>query len=203
MLQDHPHVRGDNCTPGNARCTTVGSPPRAWGQPRPRHASRFDQQDHPHVRGDNVACRVACCGHPGSPPRAWGQPAGVNIYSAGARITPTCVGTTSRRPGRNRSGKDHPHVRGDNILARKGDRCIAGSPPRAWGQPAVRVVCVIDHRITPTCVGTTGCKLSAFGRVRITPTCVGTTNPKWKAPGVDEDHPHVRGDNCRAAAGSN
>ena len=132
----HPHARGDNDSASSAtgrrlrftptrvgttdRCGSTtrrfdGSPPRAWGQPRPScrrlpgtlrftptrvgttltsTASRCRMTVHPHARGDNDADAAS--------------------GATSTRFTPTRVGTTVR---------DAP---------RHAPRY--GSPPRAWGQ---------------------------------------------------------------------
>ena len=69
----------------------------------------------------------------------------------------------------------HPHGRGDN--APNAPRCASaiGSPPRAWGQCRRWACARLDHRFTPTGVGTI-----RVGRFGIPMTTV---------------HPHGRGDN--------
>ena len=196
-------MRGDNLGAEVMLDYASGSPPRAWGQLYPRECSLHNSRITPTCVGTTSPAPRIPVRSTGSPPRAWGQRSVQGSLLRSSRITPTCVGTTGGREHLFRRGKDHPHVRGDNFSSSWQESQRQGSPPRAWGQHPCPEGGSLHSRITPTCVGTTGCKLSAFGRVRITPTCVGTTNPKWKAPGVDEDHPHVRGDNCRAAAGSN
>ena len=51
----------------------------------------------------------------------------------------------------------------------------AGSPPRAWGQQDGTTYALCGDRFTPTCVGTTGKKLTRDRKLSV--------------------HPHVRGDN--------
>ena len=89
----HPHGRGDNMTAILQAATSIGSPPRAWGQyvlERGDDAvARFTPTGvgtmnglmaqaranavHPHGRGDNVVLCRCVAFWPGSPPRAWGQ----------------------------------------------------------------------------------------------------------------------------------
>ena len=92
----------------------IGSPPRAWGQPRPRAGHSYEDRFtptcvgttsitsprktlfpvHPHVRGDNAWERVNEKLLNGSPPRAWGQQIRSQRLQGHRRFTPTCVGTT-------------------------------------------------------------------------------------------------------------
>ncbi len=191
----HPHVRGDNRRICERLNTTVGPPPRAWGQrwrPRqPKAASRSTPTCvgttrpyrlqmsrppvHPHVRGDNPSMRSSASLRSGPPPRAWGQLGRVVRRTWHWRSTPTCVGTTRRLCPHAPTGTVHPHVRGDNAPPETPTNLGAGPPPRAWGQR------VGPHRRR---------------RVeRSTPTCVGTTPLLGLRRLVRQVHPHVRGDN--------
>jgi len=137
------------------------------------------------------------------------------------RITPTCVGRTTRGTRTGRSSADHPHVRGEDPPARTCSKRSTGSPPRAWGGPTSPDLFEAFNRITPTCVGRTGrqhlvCRGMSgspprawggptIGEVlrrlrRITPTCVGRTPPP-RRPGVwAGDHPHVRGEDASSSS---
>src|SRR5579862_4185311 len=96
------------------RSAQFGSPPHAWG---PRYSCRRRSgapSVHPHMRGDHNAVLVSDRAVDGSPPHAWGpRPAdGAGVFDG--RFTPTCVGTTSSRPGRSPVTPVHPHMRGDH-----------------------------------------------------------------------------------------
>ena len=91
------------------------------------------------------------------------------------RFTPTCVGTTLLFLCPSLCPPVHPHVRGDNLGWQQKLSCIAGSPPRAWGQQVSNEPVYFDFRFTPTCVGTT------------------STNESPEI--LHLVHPHVRGDN--------
>ena len=89
----HPHGRGDNAFSTHLWGSSLGSPPRAWGQseglPRETRTRRFTPTGvgtichcaatavrlsvHPHGRGDNGVNGWHPHYHAGSPPRAWGQ----------------------------------------------------------------------------------------------------------------------------------
>ena len=110
---------------------------------------------HPHVRGDNPDTKLLREIIAGSPPRAWGQSAHERQKRTYRRFTPTCVGTTHASIGVQGMYAVHPHVRGDNVYGYFAIPALHGSPPRAWGQPALRDRFRFRSRFTPTCVGTT------------------------------------------------
>ncbi len=171
----HPHGRGDNRLVGGGRTGKIGSPPRAWGQLLMRYtascAPRFTPTGvgtttccsrssarssvHPHGRGDNNPSCVRTSSTSGSPPRAWGQRRIAGVVDNAARFTPTGVGTTSMMCACWNMPSVHPHGRGDNRRWVDEYGIIAGSPPRAWGQPIVWFVHDGSIRFTPTGVGTT------------------------------------------------
>ena len=109
----HPHGRGDNMTAILEAATSIGSPPRAWGQSLTARAGSISRRftptgvgtmlDNPDLCcysrftptgvgtiGDNAA-RVRV--YAGSPPRAWGQLATAWVNDVLPRFTPTGVGT--------------------------------------------------------------------------------------------------------------
>ena len=196
----HPHVRGEDVTGSLAAQAPAGSPPRAWGG----RARRADQRRrrrltptcvgrttipgqvawvlpaHPHVRGEDTRSPTNRPGCGGSPPRAWGgrfvgHPVGRTI-----RLTPTCVGRTSRLRTRRWYFPAHPHVRGEDSSTTRRLSWCCGSPPRAWGG--------LQRRL--------GVEL----RKRLTPTCVGRTAAATPSPRRPTAHPHVRGEDEGAAA---
>ena len=69
----------------------------------------------------------------------------------------------------------HPHGRGDNVPLRTVTTSGHGSPPRAWGQWPILVLC---RRVA-----------------RFTPTGVGTMSDAHSRESSDTVHPHGRGDN--------
>src|SRR3990172_6697129 len=115
----------------------LGTPPRAWGQllaggcnrkgirntptcvgtTRSKAGDHQTGTEHPHVRGDNSIVEATIDQGEGTPPRAWGQPVGVWCHLVDVRNTPTCVGTTLAGVRAGGETQEHPHVRGDNIIA--------------------------------------------------------------------------------------
>jgi len=151
----HPHVRGEDGSPGGKYSTHIGSPPRAWGRRlnqtvlagrfrfTPTCVGKTSWQRvlsgtcavHPHVRGEDRRLRRSSASGIGSPPRAWGRRWGPLLAPRGNRFTPTCVGKTLISQRQQRPSSVHPHVRGED----------ADDPVRQ----------VPRGRFTPTCVGKT------------------------------------------------
>jgi len=130
---DQPHVRGDRLSVKFELSYANGSPPHAWGQLDPVVARQPIVRitptcvgtaiyltsnapglpDHPHVRGDGETQAESGSWSFGSPPRAWGRLSVLAFVDRHLRITPTCVGTASRKRNTRPLWTDHPHVRGD------------------------------------------------------------------------------------------
>ena len=180
------------------RRSAHGSPPRAWGQSGRRAPGRVRIRFtptgvgtmvlpvvcfllwsvHPHGRGDNWETAGRVYRASGSPPRAWGQSGQSWRDAAGARFTPTGVGTIMSITLSLRGLTVHPHGRGDNHPDPRTARAPTGSPPRAWGQ-SVNAPSISWY-------------------VRFTPTGVGTMLRRVGRCGSASVHPHGRGDNLGA-----
>ena len=155
-LAVHPHGRGDNMNDILNAATSIGSPPRAWGQFRIDYlVATYDRftptgvgtmqcglnqihslSVHPHGRGDNAGHHVFDVDAAGSPPRAWGQFHRLPLDRPALRFTPTGVGTMVGLAVAGASRAVHPHGRGDNNWSFIPPPRTGGSPPRAWGQCA-------------------------------------------------------------------
>ena len=110
----------------------------------------------------------------GSPPRARGKELRHRKRCGAGGITPACAGK-SLDFGCIVSGKrDHPRVRGEKVLFRRGLRSALGSPPRARGKDIELVHPDVVVRITPACAGK---RYGKRGRLKIY-----------------QDHPRVRGE---------
>ena len=171
----HPHVRGEDPTDDVRRIWRSGSPPRAWGGRRDSSAKTARRrltptcvgrtpayrglpptvEAHPHVRGEDLGVLGDHPNTAGSPPRAWGGQRPPAACWGSFRLTPTCVGRTDNTGrGAARRGA-HPHVRGEDPDDAGERNPGKGSPPRAWGGPALEETPQICGRLTPTCVGRT------------------------------------------------
>ena len=201
-LLKHPHVRGEDSKAQLFRASIRETPPRAWG----RHTlarlyamrngntptcvgkttalstPRISRKKHPHVRGEDCASSSFLVKLVETPPRAWGrQPAHV-AHGTGEGNTPTCVGKTTADDSERRTGRKHPHVRGEDLnLGVAGGQSIE-TPPRAWGRLLYVSNCALSTRNTPTCVGKTFPKISMAFTVK--------------------KHPHVRGEDSPLANAS-
>ena len=148
------------------------------------------------MRGEDAKCVRAALELIGSPPHAWGRRSAGAAVAIGIRFTPTCVGKTTTNTPSLFSSPVHPHMRGEDILARLGEPpapvhphmrgedqtpwgkpvFYAGSPPHAWGRLLGLLLLGSLVRFTPTCVGK---------------TCA--TAIRWLPRAV---HPHMRGEDA-------
>ena len=156
--EDHPHVCGEYLALRMAKRLPEGSPPRVWGilrqqqtthsgngitptcvgnTDRPRVASH-QPWDHPHVCGEYGSWFLKGSDAWGSPPRVWGIRFHRRRIQLRHRITPTCVGNTTRSRGTTGRTWDHPHVCGEYPYRRRTRGPRPGSPPRVWGIPLGR-----------------------------------------------------------------
>ncbi len=133
------------------------------------------EADHPHARGENSHGETADIKIDGPSPRAWGERSSFLFGYLNQRTIPTRVGRTYRERYPGMHPTDHPHARGENIIAHHVSVAISGPSPRAWGEPSLLVLAVIRLRTIPTRVGRTSCRLF---------------HQSFAA-----DHPHARGEN--------
>ena len=90
------------------------------------------------------------------------------------RFTPTHVGKALESGCSTRSGRVHPHARGESGKLPSVGAFLHGSPPRTWGKLFLAEGKVVGHRFTPTCVGKASKK---------------ALRASWHSV-----HPHVRGE---------
>ena len=113
-FEDHPHLRGEYCSPVVLSLSKAGSPPLAWGIPgdtactahhagitptcvgntRAQDLLSLAVKDHPHLRGEYLPSLIKNTRVEGSPPLAWGILSHLLSSKKQSRITPTCVGNT-------------------------------------------------------------------------------------------------------------
>ncbi len=171
----HPHERGEDKPSAPSSVTTMETPPRAWGRPRPhmrpmRYArntptsvgktkayppARRRGWKHPHERGEDIDNRLNRVGESETPPRAWGRPGGGQRGPICPGNTPTSVGKTCTCPASPSCCWKHPHERGEDDPA---PRVVSGqeeTPPRAWGRRHQQQRCPAEVGNTPTSVGKT------------------------------------------------
>ena len=168
-------MRGEDCSSSRARITTCGSPPHARGRPTApsRSGSRAritpacagktpsisctspSSQDHPRMRGEDDLMVIGELEDLGSPPHARGRLVHDNGHGCAVRITPACAGKTSFDRYESHSSRDHPRMRGEDVLRLGDSEGLVGSPPHARGRPLMGQSGTREIRITPACAGKT------------------------------------------------
>ena len=133
--------------------------------------------DHPRMRGEDSFAPTAPSSTHGSPPHARGRQAAIGHVDNSVRITPACAGKTATPSAAPSRTKDHPRMRGEDILFILYCSMIAGSPPHARG------------RLTNL--------LSSSGKKGITPACAGKTVFGERPECHRRDHPRMRGEDLR------
>mgnify|MGYP000915057780 CR=1 FL=1 len=113
--------------------------------------------DHPRMRGEDSLINVTQCVVVGSPPHARGRPSNVWRSPSCEGITPACAGKTDIGVNISYVRRDHPRMRGEDLLPPQGKRLQEGSPPHARGRRATTSVYVRATWITPACAGKTPC----------------------------------------------
>ena len=195
---DHPRVRGEQPVDPTHDDLHRGSPPRARGADLVHRSARQRRRitpacagsstripvpattagDHPRVRGEQTLPLPYAGSRLGSPPRARGAAKQVGAAVIVDRITPACAGSRAELVVLNRSPRDHPRVRGEQVHTPGRGRSVLGSPPRARGAEVTRAPPSGSHGITPACAGSR-CRPST------------ATRRRW-------DHPRVRGEQGEA-----
>ena len=168
-------MRGENLTVGTDRLFIIGSPPLARGKPHFQTFSRkflritpacagktcgvitivMHFRDHPRLRGENSYFFPHIPKSMGSPPLARGKLLQLPTQQELLRITPACAGKTIMSSNASSLIKDHPRLRGENLLLSFLTSNLVGSPPRARGKSPSRLKCSLPSRITPACAGKT------------------------------------------------
>ena len=91
----------------------------------------------------------------GSPPHARGRLTPFSGRPVDKRITPACAGKTVRQFVADRTFRDHPRMRGEDLWRKLGRTLILGSPPHARGRRSSRQSASDLRGITPACAGKT------------------------------------------------
>ena len=159
------------------RTRARGITPAHAGKTQLRPFVELKVWDHPRVCGETWDGDYMADKRSGSPPRVRGKRLLRRPLPSRRGITPACAGKTRRLSLRHRSGRDHPHVCGENSLFLCFFGSVVGSPPRVWGK---RPQC---WRRRP--------------RGGITPACAGKTHVGNDAHGAVRDHPRVCGENTK------
>ena len=113
--RDHPRIRGEHSTSGDALCMKVGSSPHTRGAPPMVSVSMSWPADHPRIRGEHFDERLVRVSRGGSSPHTRGAPHGF--------------------PFESRSCPDHPRIRGEHGNMGSLASRIMGSSPHTRGAP--------------------------------------------------------------------
>ena len=137
--------------------------------------------DHPRIRGEHKNIIIACVCWSGSSPHTRGAPTATNASSPTVRIIPAYAGSTAHLLSGAPRRADHPRIRGEHRTVPKHCQMAEGSSPHTRGARRRRVGELGLGRIIPAYAGSTPCRLRR-------------TVPK-------QDHPRIRGEHSRGAAG--
>ena len=150
---DHPRLRGEQLYDALNPTVGWGSPPLARGtvkslsQPfnicgiTPACAgNRYSMgeagsgnRDHPRLRGEQISIAHKSCCIVGSPPLARGTVHCLQYGIRHLRITPACAGNRPCTPIMRYTIRDHPRLRGEQLLCQPREKLLPGSPPLARG----------------------------------------------------------------------
>ena len=188
-------MRGENKSFTVSSSQSRGSPPLARGKPIKNEFQAYKNRitpacagktatsaikcnlckDHPRLRGENNLLHLRLSILVGSPPLARGKRSRAQLANLAIRITPACAGKTQYQSNFPFDHKDHPRLRGENIVTFLDIIVKIGSPPLARGKLMDIDTLGIVPRITPACAGKTAC-FNSWGNAR-------------------KDHPRLRGEN--------
>ena len=166
-------MRGENADEGMSEVIGLGSPPHARGKwlvsglmniqsgITPACAGKILSwrrmirilRDHPRMRGENVGAAMVYLRDRGSPPHARGKSAQALGDGDHTGITPACAGKMSAPPDTDKPHRDHPRMRGENMLMYRRLMAGSGSPPHARGKWPETPAESHGWGITPACAG--------------------------------------------------
>ena len=168
-------MRGEDFAGPDPKSTETGSPPHARGRPKrltrqtstdgitPACAGKTSLRllrtillrDHPRMRGEDDRRRARRRRDLGSPPHARGRRGEPGEIEASVRITPACAGKTSACSRCQPWRRDHPRMRGEDLVMLFRMILTPGSPPHARGRQRSSRSRQGTGRITPACAGKT------------------------------------------------
>ena len=113
----------------------------------------------------------------GLPPRMRGKMVDLSLQTLDLRITPAYARKSRTSAPALPGYRDHPRMRGENVLATSCRLRVLGSPPHARGKYILSIHAISNGGITPACAG----KIETAGA----------------PPGPPGDHPRMRGENIK------
>ena len=152
--RDHPRIRGENPSPQRTGRESLGSPPHTRGKCEdmpeeerikaitPAYAGKMLRRgfyvqllwDHPRIRGENPSPQRTGRESLGSPPHTRGKSCRSARVTSLSGITPAYAGKIPIRTICFSATRDHPRIRGENILFSNMAKPSSGSPPHTRGK---------------------------------------------------------------------
>ena len=168
-------MRGEHLSRARSTLSQLGSSPHARGALPSSSASSFSSGiipacagstatsvrhsasawDHPRMRGEHFDRKALDATAKGSSPHARGALVNLTRLVANLGIIPACAGSTLRRMGRGRGGRDHPRMRGEHADGLSRGHPMAGSSPHARGARTRKRPRNRTSGIIPACAGST------------------------------------------------
>ena len=111
--------------------------------------------DHPRMRGEHESLSRRITVSWGSSPHARGALPFLIAHIFKLGIIPACTGSTTVRPGRSRTGRDHLRMRGEHMADAYKGLHIRGSSPYTRGARKQLDSVSIAPGIIPACAGST------------------------------------------------
>ena len=130
----HPHSRGENGLRNGETRTLIGFIPTRAGKIFNPDQRLLSSWVHPHSRGENVELMVSRTSCLGSSPLARGKSSMSNHGVMKEGFIPTRAGKILPREILGRPSPVHPHSRGENKSANRGNAPHDGSSPLARGK---------------------------------------------------------------------
>ena len=170
-----PHARG-RLEAGHGHLDELGITPACAGKTDGVFGECGRDLDHPRMRGEDVDKFIFPVANKGSPPHARGRHLDDRVWVRGERITPACAGKTESAGGKPVVKRDHPRMRGEDVVFLLLGMSIPGSPPHARGRRREHLTAVNPPMDHPRMRGEdrTPCS-GVLNPLWITPACAGKT----------------------------
>ena len=171
--------------------------------------------DHPRIRGEHYAAHKVAIEAGGSSPHTRGAPTAPVVRVAELGIIPAYAGSTGTRRRTDRSGRDHPRIRGEHVIgalcyaraariipayAGSTRRCCTGTDatkdhPRIRGEHSLPTTSRRNAPgSSPHTRGALGDPADDLGDAGIIPAYAGSTGVSSSSATQTGDHPRIRGE---------
>ena len=213
-MADHPRIRGEHAAKARDELSLTGSSPHTRGALQlvyfgvvgagiiPAYAGStqvgriltYVAPDHPRIRGEHRRQGLIVGQGAGSSPHTRGAPPEAAGQDRKRRIIPAYAGSTGGRVQGDRTGWDHPRIRGEHRERRSYGAWRVGSSPHTRGAPGVALGVVPHTGIIPAYAGSTPVPGGSSATRRDHPRIRGE-HPTTSSPGSSTggSSPHTRG----------